>query len=193
MLLKINNSPRFSTIFFTSSKWIFSTLLESHMNFFAYADTTLLGLPLGITLLILPCFSVGSPMENKAKGATFHFLMLKNGSLCPKPRLLFSWMRFFIFLCEGTLQNKLVLSPENLSQHHYRPLKLFEIRFLTLLKAHIYHYGHLNFLWNLVVLMLCYQYTKKIHVILLARRRKSSRTCKVSKFSDYFQFSKIFK
>ena len=56
MLLKINNSPRFLTIFFASSKWIFLTLLESHMNFFAYADTTLLGLPGAIDPALLFCW-----------------------------------------------------------------------------------------------------------------------------------------
>ena len=144
-------------------------------------------------LLILPCFSVGSARENKAKEVRFQFLMLKNGNLCPKPWLLFLWIRFFILLYDGTLQNKLVLIRANLSQHLYRPLKLIEIRLLTLLKAHIYHHGHLNFLWNSVVLMLYYQYTKHVHVILLAPRKKSSQSCKISKFSNYFQFSKIFK
>ena len=144
-------------------------------------------------LLILPYVSIGSALENKAKGVRFQFLMLKNGNLRPKPWLLFSWIRFFILLYDGTLQNKLVLIPGNLSQHLYRPLKLIEIRLLTLLRAHIYHHGHLNFLWNSVVLMLYYQYTKNIHVVLLAPRKKSSQSCKISKFSHYFQFSKIFK
>ena len=141
----------------------------------------------------LPHTADGTASESKAKVNNFHFLLLKNGHLCPDPWFFFSNEVLDIFYMKVYKINfkpwKLVITP----------LEAFKVD-QNLILWHFWELtatGAIMVTWffsrNSVVLMVDCRTWKNNHVISMKPEKKSPQSCKISKLSQNFHFSKTLK